>query len=337
MHTDQIRQGSMQVPTSDVAATGATRRPRATAAEAASALRAGRLVILPTETVYGLGADACNDLAVAAVFEAKGRPQFNPLIVHVQDAVMAARHAHLEGVAKTLADAFWPGPLTLVLPRRPDTPISLLVSAGLDTLAVRVPAHPVTQAILADFGGPIAAPSANRSGHVSPTRVEDAAAELGDTVAAIVDGGPCREGLESTIVAVRGDYVALLRPGTITPDMIERAAGLPVRLEGASERLTAPGQLESHYAPRAEVRLNAREPKPGEAFLAFGPTAPPGLNLSPAGDLKEAAAHLFAYLRQLDASGVSHIAVMPIPEEGLGLAINDRLRRAAAPRPEGRA
>ncbi len=327
----------MQVPTSDVAATGAMRRPWATAAEAASALRAGRLVILPTETVYGLGADACNDLAVAAVFEAKGRPQFNPLIVHVQDAAMAARHARLEGVARTLADAFWPGPLTLVLPRMPDSPVSLLVSAGLDTLAVRTPSHPVAQAILADFGGPIAAPSANRSGHVSPTRVEDAAAELGDKAAAIVDGGPCREGLESTIVAVREGHVAILRPGTITPDMIERAADLPVRIEGAGARPTAPGQLESHYAPRAEVRLNATAPKPGEAFLAFGSGAPPGLNLSPAGDLKEAAAHLFAYLRQLDASGVEHIAVMPIPEEGLGLAINDRLRRAAAPRPERRA
>lgn len=323
--------------TSDVAATGATRRPWATAVEAAEALRAGRLVILPTETVYGLGADACNDQAVAAVFEAKGRPQFNPLIVHVQDAAMAARHARLEGVAKRLADAFWPGPLTLVLPRRPDTPVSLLVSAGLDTLALRAPAHAVAQAILADFGGPIAAPSANRSGHVSPTRVEDAAAELGDKAAAIVDGGPCREGLESTIVAVRETHVALLRPGTITPTEIERVAGLPVRVEGAGERLTAPGQLESHYAPRAGVRLNARAPKPGEAFLAFGPGAPSGLNLSATGDLREAAAHLFAYLRQLDATGTACIAVMPIPEDGLGLAINDRLRRAAAPRPERRA
>ena len=325
------------MPTSDVAATGMSKWPWATAAEAAEALRAGRLVILPTETVYGLGADACNDEAVAAVFEAKGRPQFNPLIVHVKDAAMAAEHAVLEGVAKSLADAFWPGPLTLVLPRRPDTPVSLLVSAGLDTLALRAPAHAVAQAILADFGGPIAAPSANRSGHVSPTRVEDAATELGDKAAAIVDGGPCREGLESTIVAVRDTHVALLRPGTITPAEIERAAGLPVRLEGSGERLTAPGQLESHYAPRAEVRLNAPAPEPGEAFLAFGPNAPSGLNLSPTGNLKEAAAHLFAYLRQLDATGVRHIAVMPIPEEGLGLAINDRLRRAAAPRPERRA
>lgn len=305
-------------------------------AAAATALTAGRLVALPTETVYGLAADAANDAAVAAVFAAKGRPSFNPLIVHVLDRAMAERCADFDPVSARLADAFWPGPLTLVLPRRAHCPLSLLVSAGLNTVAVRAPAHPLARALLQRFGGPIAAPSANRSGHVSPTRLAHALDELGDAIAVGLDGGPCRAGLESTIVAVRPDHVALLRPGPIGAAEIAAVAGLPVRAPESSDRVEAPGQLASHYAPRARLRLNAVRPESGEAFLAFGPapaTDGPVLNLSPGGDLREAAANLFAHLRALDTEAAA-IAVMPIPEEGLGVAINDRLRRAAAPRPE---
>lgn len=305
-------------------------------AAASAALGAGRLVAMPTETVYGLAADACNDKAVAAVYAAKGRPQFNPLIVHVLDRAMADRYAVFDPISARLADALWPGPLTLVLPRRADCTLSLLVSAGLDTVALRAPAHPKARALLADFGGPVAAPSANRSGHISPTRLADAMAELGDAITVGLDGGPCAAGLESTIAAVRDGHVDILRPGPVIAADIERLAGVPVWLRTSTGRVDAPGQLASHYAPRARVRLNAAAPEPGEAFLAFGPapaTAAPVLNLSPAGDLPEAAANLFAYLRRLDASGVAAIAVMPISDEGLGVAINDRLRRAAAPRP----
>jgi L-threonylcarbamoyladenylate synthase len=302
---------------------------------AAAALAAGKLVAMPTETVYGLAADACNDNAVASVYAAKGRPQFNPLIIHVLDRAMAERYAAFDPVSARLAEAFWPGPLTLVLPRRPHCPLSLLVSAGLDTVALRAPAHPVARALIAAFDGPVAAPSANRSGHISPTRLKDALEELGDAIAVGLDGGPCAAGLESTIVAVRDGGVDILRPGPITVADIERVAGVPARAPRPSGPVEAPGQLQSHYAPRAAVRLQAAAPKPGEAFLAFGPApAAPGpmLNLSPTGDLKEAASNLFSYLRQLDASGAPAIAVMPIPDEGLGVAINDRLCRAAAPR-----
>jgi L-threonylcarbamoyladenylate synthase len=306
---------------------------------AASALESGQLVAIPTETVYGLGADARNDEAVARIFEAKGRPRFNPLIVHVADLEKAEKFCVFNKTALKLAQAFWPGPLTLVLPRRADSGLSLLVSAGLDTVAIRVPDAPVAEAVLEEFGGPIAAPSANRSGHVSPTQASHVAEELGDSVAMVLDGGPCKAGVESTIVSVADDCLYLLRPGPITPEDLETATGLPVRGPNNidTNRPVAPGQLESHYAPSAAVRLNADRAKPGEALLAFGPDAPTGenvMNLSKGRDLREAAANLFAMLRTLDERGFATIAVMPIPEDGLGLAINDRLQRAAAPRPD---
>ncbi len=303
--------------------------------EAARLLRAGNLVAFPTETVYGLGADACNDRAVAAIFEAKGRPQFNPLIAHIVDLQAAEQEAVFDGPARRLAEAFWPGPLTLVLPRRRASRLSLLVSAGLDTVALRVPSAPVAQALLQAFDGPIAAPSANRSGRISPTRADHVAAELGNQVSLILDGGPCATGLESTIVSVTKDRISLLRPGPITPAQLTEATGLPVATPASGGPVTAPGQLESHYAPHARLRLNARSAEAGEALLAFGPDAPAAAlssNLSPSGDLTEAAANLFSMLRALDNAGHEFIAVMPIPNEGLGLAINDRLSRAAAPR-----
>lgn len=306
-------------------------------AEAALALVAGALVAFPTETVYGLGADATNGRAVAQIFAAKGRPSFNPLIAHVADLAAAERLAVIDETARRLADAFWPGPLTLVLPRRPDCPVSDLATAGLATIAIRVPDHPVAQRLLRAAGVPVAAPSANRSGHVSPTRAEHVAADLGDRIAVILDAGPTAHGLESTVVAVTDDGLVLLRPGTVTADQITAVTGRPVaRQLDAADRPQSPGQLASHYAPRARVRLDATAAGPGEALLAFGPITPshdgPTLNLSAAGDLVEAAAALFAALRRLDATGVSAIAVMPIPDAGLGEAINDRLRRAAAPR-----
>ncbi|MDA5194024.1 L-threonylcarbamoyladenylate synthase [Govanella unica] len=303
--------------------------------EAADALKKGQLVILPTETVYGLGADARNSDAVARIYAAKTRPSFNPLIIHVASAEVAARYAVLDETARTLAAAFWPGPFTLVLPLRPDSGIAPAVSAGLTTVAVRVPAHPLAHALLEAFDGPVAAPSANRSGRISPTTAAHAASELGPQVALIVDGGPCEEGLESTIVAISDGFLDLLRPGSVTPEELELVSGLPVRGTGpeAADRPTAPGQLASHYAPRAAVRLEVLVPKDGEVLLGFGPEAPAAaLNLSPSGDLREAAANLFAMLRTLDDGRAQVIAVMPIPERGIGIAINDRLRRAAAPR-----
>jgi L-threonylcarbamoyladenylate synthase len=304
---------------------------------AVAALEAGKLISFPTETVYGLGADATNDRAVAAIFAAKGRPRFNPLIIHLADIEAVSKVAKLDGVALKLAKAFWPGPFTLVLPRLEDAKISLLVSAGLDSVAVRVPRHKVATSLLRRFGKPVAAPSANISGRLSPTCPKHVVEELGNRVELILDGGACDEGLESTIVRVGAGQIELLRPGIITPAELSTVAGLPVVAVQEEESLSAPGQLKSHYAPRATLRLNASAPREGEAFLAFGPTAvscPHMLNLSPKGDLTEAAARLFALLRQLDASGAPAIAVMPIPDKGLGLAINDRLRRAAAPRPE---
>jgi L-threonylcarbamoyladenylate synthase len=303
---------------------------------AVAALAAGKLISFPTETVYGLGADATNDRAVAAIFAAKGRPQFNPLIVHLPHLEAVTKIAELDGVALKLARAFWPGPFTLVLKRRSDCGISLLVSAGLDTIAVRVPQHAVAHELLSLFNKPVAAPSANISGRLSPTKAEHVAQDLGTRIEMVLDGGACAAGLESTIVRVGDGRIDLLRPGSITPAQIEAVAGLPVIQLEESENPSAPGQLKSHYAPRAGLRLNALGPHRGEAFLAFGATAPQSvktLNLSQKADLAEAAAHLFAYLRALDISGAAVIAVAAIPEEGLGLAINDRLRRAAAPRP----
>ena len=298
---------------------------------AAAALRDGGLVAFPTETVYGLGADATNGKAVAAIFAAKGRPSFNPLIVHVKDGWAAEALVEFTPAARSLADAFWPGALTLVLPRKDSSPLSLLVSAGLDTVAIRVPSHPVAQQLLAFAGKPIAAPSANVSGQVSPTTAAHVAEELGDKADFILDGGPANVGVESTVVGFEADRPVLLRPGGISREEIERVAG-PLAAPGNS-KVQSPGQLESHYAPRAKLRLNARDAQPGETLLAFGADAPKAaLNLSPVGDLKEAAANLFAMLRVLDRKNDA-IAVMPIPSEGLGEAINDRLQRAAAPRP----
>lgn len=309
-------------------------------AEAGRLLRAGALVALPTETVYGLAADATNGQAVAAIFAAKGRPHFNPLIVHVADVAQAERLAVLTPRARALAAAFWPGPLTLVLNRRADSGLSDLVSAGLDTVAVRVPASAIAQAVLAAADRPLAAPSANRSGRVSPTSAQHVADDLADRVALILDGGATRHGLESTVVDATGDDgVTLLRPGAVARAAIEDALGETLASGPAEDDVhpSSPGQLASHYAPNAALRLDALDARPGEALLAFGTDAPeadgPSLNLSPRGDLVEAAAHLFAALRELDRSGVATIAVMPIPEHGLGEAINDRLRRAAAPRP----
>lgn len=302
---------------------------------AVAALAAGRLVAFPTETVYGLGADSTSDVAVARVYEAKGRPVFNPLIAHVLDLAAAERLVVFSEPARRLARAFWPGPLTLVLPRTDNCPVSLLASAGLDTLAVRVPDHPVALSLLRAAGRPLVAPSANPSGQLSPTTALHVRDALGGKVAAILDGGPCRVGIESTVVDLSGDRPALLRPGGITQEAVEAVIG-PLAAAGEGP-LKSPGQLESHYAPDLPVRLDATEMRPGEALLAFGPTVLPGTtasrNLSPAGDLTEAAANLFAFLRALDRPDRSAIAVMPIPEQGLGRAINDRLRRAAAPRP----
>lgn len=317
---------------------GITPATAAAIAAAGEHLRAGRLVAFPTETVYGIGADATNGEAVAGIFAAKGRPRFNPLIVHVPGLAAARAHAVVTPLAEKLAAAFWPGPLTLVLQKRPASPLSDLVSGGLDSIAVRVPDHPVAQALLAAAGRPLAAPSANRSGRVSPTQAAHVAADLGAHVAMILDGGATAHGLESTIIDARGNAPVLLRPGAVTAAAIEAALGCRLtRAEADSARPTAPGQLASHYAPQARVRLDARDVRDGEALLAFGPDLPPTrgapvVNLSPRGDLIEAAANLFAALRTLDASGAATIAVMPIPATGLGEAINDRLRRAAAPR-----
>jgi L-threonylcarbamoyladenylate synthase len=299
-------------------------------AEAAALIRQGRLVAFPTETVYGLGADATNDNAVAAIFAAKDRPRFNPLIVHFAETGAAAEAGDFDGRATDLARAFWPGALTLVLPRRAGCAISLLVSAGLDTLAVRVPSHPVARSLLRAVGCPVAAPSANRAGLLSPTTAAHVAESLGGACAAIVDGGPCPVGVESTVVDLSGGSAAVLRPGGVPVEDIEAVVGPLAATEAASERPKSPGMLERHYAPGLPLRMNAVEARPGEALLAFGP-GPPGatLNLSPGGDVEEAAANLFAMIRALDRPRFQAIAVMPIPEEGLGLAINDRLRRAA--------
>jgi len=302
-------------------------------ADAAKLLRSGRLVAFPTETVYGLGADATNGRAVAKIFAAKRRPHFNPLIVHVRDVAQAETYATFNPVARKLAAAFWPGALTLVLPRAGGCRLSELVSAGLDTVALRVPAHPVARRLLAEADIPIAAPSANASGRISPTTAAHVEESLGDQVDLIVDGGQTPLGLESTVIGFADGVPVLLRAGAIARNDIERVAG--TLTAPVSDTIQSPGQLASHYAPHAAVRLNASSVSPHEALLAFGPDALRGakvtLNLSSTGNLAEAAANLFAMLHALDATGFP-IAVMPIPEEGLGEAINDRLRRAAAPR-----
>ena len=304
---------------------------------AAHVIRDGRLVAMPTETVYGLAADATNGRAVAAIYEAKGRPRFNPLIVHVASLEQARELVVLTPLAERLAAAFWPGPLTLVLRARKDNGIAGLVRAGLETLAIRMPAHPVARALLAECGRPLAAPSANKSGRISPTMAVHVADEFGAEVGIILDGGVCARGLESTILDASGHLLVLLRPGAIAAEAFELACGASVvRAIPDPGAPTAPGQLASHYAPRARVRLDAVSVQPGEALLAFGREVPmttgPVMNLSASGDVVEAAQNLFAALRTLDASGAAAIAVMPIPAHGLGEAINDRLSRAAAPR-----
>ncbi|KZC98345.1 L-threonylcarbamoyladenylate synthase [Oceanibaculum pacificum] len=304
-------------------------------AAAAAHLRAGRLVAFPTETVYGLGGDATDDKAVAAIFAAKGRPSFNPLISHLPDAASARALAVFTPIAEKLAAAFWPGPLTLVLKRRADCPVSHLACAGLETIALRVPAHPVAAKLLRAVGRPVVAPSANPSGRVSPTTARHVADGLGDRLALVLDGGPCAIGVESTVVDATGARAVLLRPGGVTLEVLEQAVGTVILPSEDPAAPTSPGQLASHYAPALPVRLNATHVAPGEALLAFGPAlagTAETLNLSPSGDLQEAAANLFALLRSLDKPGRTGIAVMPIPETGLGRAINDRLRRAAAPR-----
>lgn len=301
--------------------------PSASDAEAAAALAEGRLVILPTETVYGLAADAGNARAVAAIFEAKGRPRFNPLIAHVADTDRAARIAALDPTALKLADAFWPGPLTIVAPVLDRDRVCDLARAGLDSVAVRVPGHPRARVVIAAFGGPVVAPSANRSGRPSPTTFADALEETGSSAAAAVDGGPCEVGVESTVVSVLDGRVALLRPGAVTRDQIEALVG---PLAGAGEGHRSPGRLSLHYAPDAPVRLDATEARDGEILLGFGPgQGDPRFSLSPSGDLREAAVNLFRLLREADRQRPAAIAVSPIPLYGLGEAINDRLKRAA--------
>jgi L-threonylcarbamoyladenylate synthase len=297
-------------------------------ATAADALRRGELVLMPTETVYGLAADASNARAVAAIFKAKGRPRFNPLIAHVATRAVAERLARLDQRALKLAEAFWPGPLTIVAPLSDAAAVCDLARAGLDTLAVRAPAHPVAQALLAAFGGPLVAPSANRSGRPSPTTRADAVEETGFAASAVLDGGACAIGLESTVIAALDGPLRLLRPGAITRARIEAIVGPLAEAEADARR--SPGRLAAHYAPDAPLRLDARAAGPGEILLGFGDVqGDPAFNLSAAGDVNEAAARLFAYLRDADRRKPAAIAVASIPDHGLGEAINDRLRRAA--------
>lgn len=299
-------------------------------AQAVAIWRSGGLVSFATETVYGLGADATNDTAVAGIFAAKGRPQFNPLIAHVADIEMAKRFVEWPEDADKLAEAFWPGPLSLVLPLKTGSGISPLVTAGLSSLAIRLPAHPMARQLLGAFGKPVAAPSANPSGKISPTTAAHVMAGLGGKIDAVLDGGSCDVGLESTIVGLLG-APALFRPGGVPLEAIEDVLDCPLAVETSPETLQAPGQMSSHYAPGASVRLNARHWNDGELRLGFG-GVDCDLNLSAAGDLIEAAANLFHHLHALDARGAANIAVSPIPRTGLGAAINDRLERAAAPR-----
>jgi L-threonylcarbamoyladenylate synthase len=339
-----VRIGTVNVTTSLEAARHRARvvpADSAGIAEAARVLATGGLVAFPTETVYGLGADATDARAVARLYEAKDRPTFNPLIAHLANAEAARGIGRLNEMAARLAEKFWPGPLTLVVPALRRCPVCELARAGLDSVALRVPAHPVAHPLLTAVGKPVVAPSANRSGHVSPTTADHVFTDLRDRIDLVLDGGPTPLGLESTIIDCTGKRPRMLRPGTIPRGAIEELLGAVLadssRADG--EVPMAPGQLPSHYATRAKLRLDASEVGPHEALLAFGPVLPPGaerttyvLNLSPKGDLVEAAANLFAHLRALDATDVSSIAVAPIPATGLGEAIRDRLLRAAAPR-----
>jgi L-threonylcarbamoyladenylate synthase len=323
-------------------ATRVLRADAASAGEAARVLAGGGLVAFPTETVYGLGADATNGRAVARLYEAKGRPAFNPLIAHVVDRKAAQALAHFNADAERLAAALWPGPLTLVLPKAAACPVADLATAGLDTIAVRVPDHKIARDILSAFGKPVVAPSANRSGHVSPTKAEHVQADLSGRIDLIVDGGATPVGVESTIVACLGEPV-LMRPGGVPRAANERALGRKLAdaaaISADDDPPLAPGMLASHYAPRTRLRLNVGRVEPSEVLLAFGPAPADGverskkmLNLSARGDRVEAAANLFSHLRALDAAGGTAIAVMPIPSDGLGEAINDRLARAAVGR-----
>lgn len=302
-------------------------------AAAAGILKTGGLVAFPTETVYGLGADARSDAAVASIYAAKSRPSFNPLIVHVPDLAAARQIAVLPDLAERVAAAFWPGPLTLVLPVREPRVVSRLVTAGLDSVAIRVPAAPLARDLLATAGVPVAAPSANPSGRISPTTAQHVIDGLDGRIDAVLSGGACSVGVESTILDLTG-APRLLRPGGLAREEIEVLLGTPVALPPAAQpdRPNAPGQLTSHYAPRAQMRLNAAHAAEGEVLLGFGAVEGAALNLSESGDLHEATARLFAALHELDGSGARTIAVSPVPETGLGAAINDRLRRAAAPR-----
>ncbi len=300
---------------------------------AAEALRAGNLVAFPTETVYGLGADATNDAAVAKIFAAKNRPTFNPLIVHCADTKSATHCAEFTPLANILAEQFWPGAVSFILPRRQDAGLSLLVSAGLPTVAIRVPAHEPARQLLRAAGVPIAAPSANSSGRISPTTAAHVDADLGDRVAVILDGGECMIGVESTVIDLTVSPPALLRPGGVTAEALEAVIGQTLAQPASDpQHPKSPGMLSSHYAPNLPIRLGATSRRSGEALLGFGPSENADLNLSKTGDPEEAAANLFAYLHLLDGQSWTGIAVMPVPETGLGRAINDRLRRAAAPR-----
>lgn len=304
-------------------------------AHAAALLQAGGLVAFPTETVYGLGADARNDAAVARIYAAKGRPSVNPLIVHLATPAQAAAFAHVTPLADGLMGAFWPGPLTLVLPLRDGHGLSDRVTAGHGTVGLRVPDTPLARSVLETFGGPVAAPSANPSGRISPTTAEHVLQGLAGRIDAVLDGGPCAVGLESTIVDLSGETPHLLRTGAVSANDITAATGGSMTGDGRGEEDTAPsapGQMTSHYAPRAALRLNATRARPGEMLLGFGASAGAAENLSPSGDLREAGANLFAALHRLDAQGAQTIAVSPIPDQGIGRALNDRLRRAAAPR-----
>jgi L-threonylcarbamoyladenylate synthase len=323
----------MPTPTT---ATELLRPDAAGIARAAALLRAGELVAIPTETVYGLAGDAASDRAVAAIFAAKDRPRFNPLILHLAEMAQVAALARLTPMAEALAEAFWPGPMTLVLPLRPGAPVSALVTAGLPTVAVRLPAHPLARAVLEAFGGGLAAPSANPSGRISPVSAAHVMAGLGGRIAAVLDGGDCAVGLESTILDATGDSPRLLRAGGLPVERIEAELGVAVARAAIGPRPSAPGQLAVHYAPRGALRMQATASRTGEVWIGFGPEAEGDaeLNLSPEGDLVEAAARLFHLLHRADALAgpAGRIAVAPVPDEGLGRAINDRLRRAAAPR-----
>lgn len=316
-----------------------TRDHEGALAQACAVLGDGLPVAIPTETVYGLAADATNPAAITRIYETKGRPRFNPLICHMSDLEMAERYAEFDPISRRLARAFWPGPLTLILPLKPESGIHALATAGLDTVGIRLPKGFASELIRA-FGKPLAAPSANTSGKVSPTSAAHVAGDLGDKLALIIDGGAAPVGVESTIVRVEDGVIRLLRPGGVAAEEIEKATGLEViRTDGPAAIIEAPGMLASHYAPGAAVRLNADHVDEDETLIRFGPTPVKGIelakavfDLSPSGDLAQAAANLFDYLKQADATGAARIAVTPIPDHGLGEAINDRLARAAAPR-----